>query len=654
MRFPWMLLLLVPAAFALEQNSREMVMDVVISSDIGIVPRAASGVIEDLEAAVSFLPLEDDRQGVSSLTASPDAVREGDILKFSWSQPSGTVSFRISAQVTRKNDPVKIRERVPFPLEGIPQEYLVYSKPSPNIDADDPDIIALASQLASGEDDAYAAVSRIAAWTEQNIEYSLNTLTAEASQPASWVLQQRHGVCDELTSLFIALVRAVGIPARYVSGLAYTNWEGKDGWGPHAWAEVYFPGYGWVEYDITYGQYGYVDATHIKLRESADSKEPSTAYRWKARNADIRTNKLEFQVAAQQAGGRTEDLVTLSAAPYAAAVGFGSAALIEASVQNTKDYYIAESFDISNTQGLGVDHNRRFLFLAPGEEKKAWWIVQVADDLDPSYQYTFPIIIFSSRNQTASTSISVSRGEPGFSAATMQKIIDEAEEEQVKAYSKSVSLECAVQKAEFYDDEQNMVSCLLRNKGNIFLEGMELCFESCQAVDLGISQEKRMNLTIADRAPGKKERRLTVRHAELFKASDVQYTVNDPPKISIAEVSVPAAVRYKDSYELSFLLSKESFSNPRNVKIPLRQGSSVKRWASPELLDSEQIVIQGRAKDLRAGTNRILIEAAYQDKNGRMYAAEGEATMDLVDVTPWQRVKLFFNAVLGDITGAVV
>jgi transglutaminase-like putative cysteine protease len=92
----------------------------------------------------------------------------------------------------------------------------------------------------------------------------------------------------------------VGIPARYVSGLAYTNWEGKNGWGPHAWAEVYFPGYGWVAYDITYGQFGYVDATHIKLKESVDSKEPSTLYIWKARSADIKTRKLEFSTSAAQ------------------------------------------------------------------------------------------------------------------------------------------------------------------------------------------------------------------------------------------------------------------------------------------------------------------------------------------------------------------
>ena len=62
------------------------------------------------------------------------------------------------------------------------------------IDSDDKDIIELASKLIEGEDDLFVVVHKLAAWTKNNINYNLSTLTAEVSQKASWVLENRQGV----------------------------------------------------------------------------------------------------------------------------------------------------------------------------------------------------------------------------------------------------------------------------------------------------------------------------------------------------------------------------------------------------------------------------------------------------------------------------
>src|SRR3989338_2220208 len=107
----------------------------------------------------------------------------------------------------------------------------------------------------------YVASFLLASWVKENVRYDLTTLTAEAVQTSSWVFQERRGVCDELTNLFIAMARSVGIPARFVTGTVYSGL--LPGWGNHGWAEVYFQGYGWVPFDVTYGQYGWIDPSHV-------------------------------------------------------------------------------------------------------------------------------------------------------------------------------------------------------------------------------------------------------------------------------------------------------------------------------------------------------------------------------------------------------
>ena len=58
------------------------------------------------------------------------------------------------------------------------------------------------------------------------------------------------------------MARSLGLPARMVSGLAYSG----DSFGGHAWVEVWAGR--WIELDPTWGTH-FVDATHIRERSSA-------------------------------------------------------------------------------------------------------------------------------------------------------------------------------------------------------------------------------------------------------------------------------------------------------------------------------------------------------------------------------------------------
>lgn len=72
-------------------------------------------------------------------------------------------------------------------------------------------------------------------------------------------LERKSGVCQDFTHLSLALLRSLGIPARYVSGYIET-YPPKDGRAlqgadaTHAWISVLHPQLGWIDFDPTNGK----------------------------------------------------------------------------------------------------------------------------------------------------------------------------------------------------------------------------------------------------------------------------------------------------------------------------------------------------------------------------------------------------------------
>lgn len=78
----------------------------------------------------------------------------------------------------------------------------------------------------------------------------------KVSTPVDEVMTLRRGVCQDFAHLEIACLRALGLPARYVSGYLMTHpapgkekLVGADA--SHAWLSVWVPGHGWVDLDPT-------------------------------------------------------------------------------------------------------------------------------------------------------------------------------------------------------------------------------------------------------------------------------------------------------------------------------------------------------------------------------------------------------------------
>ena len=63
----------------------------------------------------------------------------------------------------------------------------------------------------------------------------------------------KHGVCQDLTHIFIAAARSLAIPARYIGGYFRRDDGGHEQQAGHAWAEAFVPELGWVAFDPANG-----------------------------------------------------------------------------------------------------------------------------------------------------------------------------------------------------------------------------------------------------------------------------------------------------------------------------------------------------------------------------------------------------------------
>ena len=138
-----------------------------------------------------------------------------------------------------------------------------------------------------------------------------------------------------------------------MSGISYTNDEevaqvAGSNWYQHGWAEVYFPDLGWVSFDVTFNQYGYIDVTHIKLRDGFDPAEPAIKYRWIADGVELEKGKLSLAVEVIKEGAVMPEEILLEQEILAAETDFGSYNLVKGIVKNTAGHYTATALGISS------------------------------------------------------------------------------------------------------------------------------------------------------------------------------------------------------------------------------------------------------------------------------------------------------------------
>jgi hypothetical protein len=91
----------------------------------------------------------------------------------------------------------------------------------------------------------------------------------------------KKGYCDYFATTMVVLSRAAGIPARLVTGYASGHYDQSPNAivvteaDAHSWPELYFPGYGWVEFEPTSSRSLTIESSHSGQYHLIPTQEPA-------------------------------------------------------------------------------------------------------------------------------------------------------------------------------------------------------------------------------------------------------------------------------------------------------------------------------------------------------------------------------------------
>ncbi len=625
------LFLLIPLVHAQSQvndynDYKSLTLGVDFTSRFELEQEAEGRRVDFVVANLSFFPQNDvnlDVEKLQAVSTPPAQVSQTqNMISYQWLEPQEQrFNFGFRSKVKAENALVAVKDKILFPIDPVEEEY---TKPTEFIDIN-PGIRQQAAQLATGEDDLFVVAFKVGDWVEKNVKYDLNTLTADVVKPSSWVFQYREGVCDELTNLFLSMMRSLGVPGRFVSGLAYSNIGHQ--WGPHGWAELYFPKKGWVPFDVTYGQLGWVDPTHIKLKVSVDSGDSSVKYLWRAFGVKFKSEKINLTAFLQDSQGKVGRQADFSIRPLVNNVGPGSYVPLEITITSQKEYYLPESFVMTKAPEL-TEKNVKRVLLKPQGTGHVYWTAILPKDADPGFAYTTFLEVEDFFHSVASANISYSRSGKVYSKQEANTLISVNENSQEDLTSSDLVLSCKGPDYMF-SYERAQASCSLQNRGKDELNDVQICRASeCRTVSLGVGQERTVNISLGELKVGLNRVGFTAQATGMSARDDLLVNVLQSPDLVLTGINVPQAVNYDENFNVSFILSVKV--PVQNVEIFINNHSVT---TIPNLESSKKVIITGFASDyVRRKAADIHIH--FNDENGKEYDFLRSVPVSVENV-PW-------------------
>lgn len=166
--------------------------------------------------------------------------------------------FGIRFRVTLERPMYTIPWSEPVTYDPQSAVYQTYTQPQRGVESDDATIRSLAERIVGEEANPYRQVLAIQSWIQSNVRYP--DLGSTYPDDALRCIAEGVGDCAGQSKVFVALARALGIPARTVSGLRpfeadvgqLDHFPARSAWfertlDVHVWCEVYFPALGWVQ-----------------------------------------------------------------------------------------------------------------------------------------------------------------------------------------------------------------------------------------------------------------------------------------------------------------------------------------------------------------------------------------------------------------------
>ena len=181
-------------------------------------------------------------------------IPESMVPYFSWEDSSFSRIYRVGSLVSRVGPweliDGDLNDREENPDEDFYNYYTEYGNQE--------DLRLLALEISGDLPGTYLKASAIRDYFQDEYLYSLNPGTSpEGDQLRYFLFEGKKGYCSYFAFSMTLLCRSLGIPSRVVLGFWVDTQSGVLNFYPvnanqaHAWVEVYFPEYGWIEFDPT-------------------------------------------------------------------------------------------------------------------------------------------------------------------------------------------------------------------------------------------------------------------------------------------------------------------------------------------------------------------------------------------------------------------
>lgn len=175
-----------------------------------------------------------------------DTIHGTPILYAEWPKDATSRKLTLAFKVTRQEIRMpKLPEKEP---KWNPVDYAEYLKAT-SLGPIDGEVKKLAERITKGKKTVLAKARAIYDWTVENMYRDPNTRGCGLGDVCALIIKP-GGKCTDISSMYIALCRAAGVPAREIFGLRLgkkaeeeiTTWQ-------HCWVEFFLPGTGWVPVD---------------------------------------------------------------------------------------------------------------------------------------------------------------------------------------------------------------------------------------------------------------------------------------------------------------------------------------------------------------------------------------------------------------------
>lgn len=188
--------------------------------------------------------------------------------------------YEITSWVSRVTAPELEAESSDYPVE-IRERYLQLPENVP------PRVKELAARLTQGATSAYDKALRLQEYLRVTYAYKLDVPPPPSNRDVVdyFLFDAPGGFCSYYATAMAVMLRSQGVPARVVTGFATGDYDGLlrkyrvSAKAAHAWVEVYFPTYGWIEFEPTASQevFDYTGEEKDQPDQLPESLQPRSA-----------------------------------------------------------------------------------------------------------------------------------------------------------------------------------------------------------------------------------------------------------------------------------------------------------------------------------------------------------------------------------------